>query len=109
MFVSRIRVVASAALLCGAAAFAAPFASVPSVAPVGQSVTVAGGGFAPGAVLTLRIIGPNQNTSMAAVVAANDGSIAHAMVTPSEGAYRIQILDASGRAVTGELRLLTSR
>lgn len=108
MFASRLPVFA-AALVCCAAVLAAPFASVPSIAPVGQSVTVAGGGFSPGAVITLRVIGPNSGTSMAAVVAAGDGSISHSMVTPSAGAYRIQVLDAAGRTMTGELRLVASR
>jgi hypothetical protein len=109
MFSSRALVVALAAVAsCGMAA-AAPFASVPSVAAVGQPVTVAGGGFVPGAVITLRVTGPKQNTSMAAVVVADDGSISHSMVTPSGGTYRIQILDAAGRTLAGELRLVTSR
>lgn len=109
MFASWLRVVTMAALLCSGAVVAAPFASVPSVAPVGQSVTVAGGGFTPGALVTLRIIGPNRGVSMAAVVAGDDGSISHAMVAPAEGNYRIQFIDAAGRAMTRELRLVASR
>lgn len=109
MSTSRLRCVAMAALFVCGTAFAAPFASVASVAPVGQTVTLAGGGFAPGTVVTVQINGPRKSVSMAAVVVADDGSISHDLVAPAPGTYNIKLMDASGRALAQRLRLVASR
>ncbi len=91
-------------------AWAAPAAhvSVPSVAPVGKAVALTGGGFTPGGVVTLRIIGPGKRTEMAAVVIGADGSITHSMVPAGPGTYRIVVIDAAGKALANELRLIAS-
>ena len=109
MFAIGLRCVALAALVACGTALAAPFASVPSVVPVGQAVTLTGGGFEPGSVVTVQINGPKKSTSMAAVVAADDGSISHDLVAPAPGNYAIKLIDASGRTVTRALRLVASR
>lgn len=94
----------ASSLICGVA-LAAPFGSVPSVARVGHAVTVAGGGFGPGAVITVKVSGPNQWVSMAAAAAGADGSISVPIVSSQPGAHVIQLLDASGDMLVGNLRL----
>ena len=103
-------VAASVASLAWAAPGATPAAhvSVPSVAPVGKAVALTGGGFTPGGVVTLRIIGPGKRTEMAAVVIGADGSITHSMVPAGPGTYRIVVIDAAGKALANELRLIAS-
>ena len=102
------RVVLATLFVCGTA-LAAPFASVPSVAVVGRPIAVNGGGFDPGALINLRITGPGDAVSMAAVVAAADGSIAYTLVTSIDGAHRVQLLHADGRPATPDLRFHASR
>lgn len=105
MCASALRYLALVSLLACGAAIAAPFASVPSVAPVGRSVTVTGGGFAPGSVVTARITGPNQSVAMAATSAGADGAIAIPIVTSSRGAHAIQLIGADGSVLVKDLRM----
>jgi hypothetical protein len=95
-------------LLCGAA-IAAPFANVASVTQVGKPVTVSGGGFEPGSLINLRLIGPGKSMAMAAVVVAADGTISHTWVASSDGSYRVQLVHADGRAAANELKFSASR
>ena len=102
------RVVFAILFVCGTA-MAAPFAIVPSVAVVGRPVAVSGGGFDPGSLINLRITGPGDAVSMAAVVVAADGRFSYTLVTSSDGAHRVQLLHADGRPATRELLFHASR
>jgi len=96
------RVVVAILFVCGTA-MAAPHASVPSVAVVGRPIAISGGGFEPGALINLRITGPGNVVSTAAVVVATDGSLTHTLVASSDGAHRVQLLHADGRPAMPEL------
>ncbi len=97
-----------AAAVISLAALAAPFASAPSAVQVGQSVTLLGGGFEPGSVITVRVTAPGNGVSMSAVVAAQDGSISHPLVAAAEGAHIVQLIDAAGATLVGELKFVAS-
>lgn len=102
------RVVLATLFVCGTA-MAAPHASVPSLAAVGRPIAVSGGGFDPGALINLRITGPGDTVSVAAVVVAADGSLAYTLVASTDGAHRVQLLHADGRPATPELRFHATR
>lgn len=105
---SYLRRVAVATALFSGAVWAAPFASVPSIARVGQQVAVAGGGFAPGTVITARIQGPNQAVAMAAAAVAADGTLTISIVAGQQGAHVIELVDASGTPVVRNLRIVAT-
>lgn len=94
------RTCAALSILCAASgAMAAPFASMPSLAPLGKTVTLTGGGFTPGAVVTVRIVGPGRETAMAAAVAAADGTVSHPVLVARSGAYTVELrTDVRGAA-----------
>jgi hypothetical protein len=102
------RVAGSILFLCGAAV-AAPFASVPSVAAVGRPVAITGGGFEPGSVISVRVIGPGKAISLDAVVVGADGTISHTLIAARDGAHRVQLIHADGRTATSELTFTVSR
>ena len=105
----KFRQLTLAALFVCSVATAAPFANVPSLTQVGKPVTVTGGGFEPGALINLRVLGPGKSVSMAAVVVAADGTISHTMVAPGDGAYSIQMVHADGRAAASPLKFSATR
>ncbi|KPF60278.1 hypothetical protein D621_02420 [beta proteobacterium AAP51] len=107
-FLKLRRVVWATLFVCGTA-MAAPHASVPSVATVGRPVAVTGGGFNPGALISVRVTGPGDTVSMAAVVVAADGSLTHTLVVAQDGAHRVQLLLADGSAATPELLFQATR
>lgn len=106
---SRFRRVGFATLLLCGTALAAPFASVPSVTVVGRPVAISGGGFDPGSLINVRVIGPRHAISLDAVVVAADGTVSHTLIASREGAHRVQLLHADGRAAASELTFLVSR
>lgn len=109
MSTSLMRLVALASSLVCGVAFASPSGSVPSVASVGSAVTVAGSGFSPGTVVTVKVSGPNQSVSMGAVAVGADGRIALPVVASQPGSHLIQILDASGSTLVSNLRLVVTQ
>ncbi|MDP3083087.1 MAG: hypothetical protein Q8N44_05275 [Rubrivivax sp.] len=108
MSTSVMRLVALASSLACGVAFAAPSGSVPSVASVGRSVTVTGSGFSPGTMVTIKVSGPNQSVSMGAAAVGADGRMALPIVASQPGSHRIQILDASGSTLVGNLTLVVT-
>lgn len=92
-------------LLSSAAAFSAPFASMPSVAQLGKSVMVAGGGFTPGAVVTVRIAGPGREVAMAASQAAADGTFRHSLLVSKSGAYTVELITGAESAPVVSMKI----
>ena len=108
MHQSTLQCCALGTLLSCGVAFAAPYASLPSVAPIGSSVTVTGGGFNPGSVVTARITGPNQTVAMAAASAGANGGVAISIMTSSRGEHAIQLIGADGSVLVKDLRLIAT-
>ena len=88
---------------------AAPFANVSSTAQVGRPVTVTGGGFAPGALINLRVRGPGSAVTAAAVVAGADGSISYTLVAAANGAHVVQLSLADGRKAVPDMTVHAAR
>ena len=105
MTISRHYPVFLSLLLSSAAAFSAPFASMPSVAPLGKSFLVTGGGFAPGAVVTVRIAGPGREIAMDASQAAADGTFKHSLLVPKSGAYTVDLLTGADSAPAVSMKI----
>ena len=101
--------IGAALLVCSGLSFAAPFASVASMAQVGRPLTISGGGFEPGALINLRVLGPGNSVAAAAVVVAADGAISHTLVAPSDGDYVVQITQSDGRVAVSDLKFYASR
>ena len=101
--------IGAALLVCSALPMAAPFANVASIAQVGRPLTISGGGFEPGALINLRVLGPGNSVSAAAVVVAADGAITHTLVAPNDGAYVVQITQSDGRVAVSSLKFHVSR
>lgn len=109
MIASTLKLLGLASLWCCGAVLASPFATVQSVAPVGQVVNVSGGGLVPGSAITARVTGPNQDVSMAAAIVKADGSVSIQIITSAPGSYAIDLLDPSGARVVSGLKLIASR
>ena len=109
MAASKFQFVAVAALAFSTTAYAAPYANVASVTQVGRPLTIAGGGFEPGALVNLRVLGPGNAVTMAAVVAGADGSISHTLVTTNDGTYVVQLSHPDGRAAVSAIKFHASR
>ena len=90
-------------------ASAAPYANVSSTAQVGSPVTITGGGFAPGALVNLRVRGPGKAVTAAAVVAGADGSISYTLIATANGAHVVQVSLADGRAVVPDMIVQAAR
>ena len=101
--------IGAALLVCSGLALAAPFANVASMTQVGRPLTISGGGFEPGALINLRVLGPGNSVTAAAVVAAADGAITHTLAVPSDGAYVVQITQSDGRVAVSDLKFHASR
>lgn len=93
---------------CGMA-LAAPFGSVPSVAPVGAAVAVSGGGMVPGAAISARVTAPDRTVSMAAAIADAKGAVVINITTSQPGNHAIDLIDPSGAVVVTGLKLIASR
>lgn len=106
---SMFRRVVFGAILVSGAAMAAPHASVPSVAAVGRGVEVTGGGFQPGAVITVRVVGPGNSVSMAAAVVSPDGRLVHTLTAAQGGAHRVLLLHADGSEAAPAMVFQASR
>ncbi|HOB96220.1 MAG TPA: hypothetical protein PK306_17820 [Aquabacterium sp.] len=106
---SVFRRVVLGAMFVSSAAMAAPFASAPSMAPVGRAIEITGGGFQPGALITVRVAGPGNAVSVAAVVVAADGRLAHTLTATQDGAHRVQLLQADGREAVPAMLFQASR
>ena len=109
MITSTLKLLRLVSLCCCGAVLAAPFANVPSVAPVGQAVNVFGGGLVPGSAITARVTGPNQDVSMAAAIVKADGSVSIQIMTSAPGSHAIDLIDPSGARVVSGLKLIASR
>ena len=105
----RHHLIGAGLLICSGLGFAAPFANVASVTQVGRPLTISGGGFEPGTLINLRVLGPGNSVAAAAVVVAADGGISHTLVAPSDGAYVIQITQSDGRVAVSHLKFHASR
>ena len=103
-----IQAMLSVALLVAGAAHAQAVARAPSMARVGAEVAITGAGFSAGTLVSLRITGPNQAVSMAAVVAAADGSVSYALVPTSSGSWRVQLSDGNERNKGAEVKLMVA-
>jgi len=97
------------ALLVAGAAVAAPHASLPSVVAVGRAIDINGGGFTPGSVITVRLVGPGNAVSMSAVVISADGRLAHSLTAAKSGGYRVQLLNADGSEAAPAMTFQASR
>ncbi len=110
MMANRFRSLVLAAALVGGTAFAAPFASVPSVGQLGKSVAVQGGGFAPGTVVTVRMSGPNAKlSSVGAAVVDAGGGLTYDAMPAQTGAHKVTLLDAAGNVLVDNLKLQVSQ
>ena len=109
MAASKFQIVALAALAFSTMACAAPFANVSSVTQVGRPLTITGGGFEPGALVNLRVLGPGNAVTMAAVVAGADGSISHTLVTANDGAHVVQLSHPDGRPAVSAIKFHAAR
>lgn len=110
MHTSWLKNLAIAALGFSGAAFAAPFASVPSTVSPGQNLALTGGGFVPGAVITLKIsVSSGRKAESVAVLVQPDGTISYSLPARDEGTYLIRLLDFEGRATTYDLKAVCSR
>ena len=106
---SKLRRLAVIAGMLSGSALAAPFANVPSVATAGQPFELRGGGFEPGSLVYLRVVGPKGAVAPSAAVVAADGTIAHTLVSAKSGAHSIQLHYADGRVASSELRFVVGR
>lgn len=101
--------IGAALLVCSGLGLAAPFANVASLTQVGRPLTISGGGFQPGTLINLRVLGPGNSVVAAAVVVAADGAISHTLMAPSDGAYIVQITQSDGRVAVSDLKFHASR
>jgi len=95
----RVLVVWGASLALGGSAWAAPSAGMPSMVKVGDAAELVGQGFSAGSVLTVRVTGPGGAVSLAAVTVGPQGQVSHSVLPVSGGKYRVELLDASNKAL----------
>lgn len=93
MAAGALVILISAAQYAGAAG---AWLTAPSVAPYGQQLEINGGGVEPGAILTVRITGPDKVEMVMNVTADAIGKFRLDYTSPLPGHYRAVLHDAAG-------------
>lgn len=73
--------------------------SAPSTLRVGETAPLAGGGYAPGTVVTLKVTPPTGNGYEQSVAVEADGTLAQQLPLREDGQHTVEVLDAQGKVL----------
>lgn len=73
------------------------FGSAPSLALVGKTVSVSGGGVAAGSVVSVRVTSPSGVVTVLATVADAKGNFSQGVTAGAAGPHRVELLGANNQ------------